>query len=181
MITEKQIQIAQSLNAAGIDTVYHSCELVEDDKGVKFPAYKKGSEQYYVGPDDTRKMFAYIRQSGAATRVREDKEGSCAKMYLMQAPCRVVVFQDHTKEDFDALTKKLLRIAFLQDVSLYSFSLNAFHLAKQESPIGDFAFDATTFYLAIDLSIKFWLFPNQCLDEDCIIFPNPVCPANANS
>lgn len=176
MITEKQIEIAQSLNDAGVSVVFHSVELIEDDKGVKFPAYKKGDEQYYVGPDDTRKMFAYIRQNGAATRAREDKEGSCSKMYLMQSPCRVVIFQDHTKEDFDALTRKLLRVGFIKDVSLVSFNANAFQLAKQESPIGDFAFDATTFYLAIDVLIKFWIFPNQCLSDECVIFPNPIKP-----
>lgn len=169
MITEKQIEIAQSLNAAGIGTVYHSVELIEDEKGVKFPAYKVGNEQYYVGPDDSKKMFAYIRQSGPATRVRED-----VKMYLMQAPCRVVVFQDHTKEDFDAITRRLLRVAFIKDVSLISFNNNSFQLAKQESPIGKFSFDATTFYLAIDVQIKFWLFSNQCLQEECTVFPNPI-------
>jgi len=174
MITEKQIEIAGVLNAVGVGTVFHSCELIEDDKGVKFPAYKIGNEQYYVGPDDTRKMFAYIRSLGAATRVREDKEGSCAKMYLMQAPCRIVVFQDHTSQDFDSLIRRLLKVTFISNVSLISFNNNAFQLGKQESPIGKFAFDATTFYLAIDVLIKFWIFPNQCEDESCPVYPNPI-------
>jgi hypothetical protein len=174
MITEKQIEIAKSLNSAGVGVVYHSAELIEDDKGVKFPAYKVGDEQYYVGPDDTKKMFGYIRQSGPATRVRETLEGSCAKMYLMQAPCRVVIFQDHTSENHDALARKFLRVAFIQGVSLISFSTNAFQLGKQESPIGKFAFDATTFYLAIDLQVKFWIFTNQCEDDECEVFPNPI-------
>jgi hypothetical protein len=170
MITEKQIEIAKALNSAGVGVVYHSVELIEDEKGVKFPAYNES----YVGPDDTKKMFGYIRQSGPATRVRETLEGSCAKMYLMQAPCRVVVFQDHTADNHDALARKLLRVAFIQGVSLISFSTNAFQLGKQESPIGKFAFDATTFYLAIDVQVKFWIFPNQCEEDECEVFPNPI-------
>lgn len=169
MITEKQIEIARSLNTAGIDTVFHSVELVEDEKGTKFPAYKVGSEQYYCGPDDRKKMFAYIRQNGAATKIRED-----GKMYLMQAPCRIVIFQDHVKDDFDSLIRQFLRIAFIKDVSLLSFTNNAFQLAKQESPIGKFSFDATTFYLAIDVQIRFWLFSSQCEDDLCITFSNPI-------
>ena len=93
MITEKQIEIANVLLATGINAVYHSVELVEDDKGVKFPAYKMGSEQYYVGPDDTKKMFAYIRTSGQVYTSRNDAEGSCSKMYTMSAPHRIVIFQ----------------------------------------------------------------------------------------
>lgn len=176
MITEKQIEIANALIATGlVNSVYHSAELVEDEKGIRFPAYKIGAEQIYIGPDDTKKMFAYIRSAGPATRAEEGREGSCSKMYRIQAPHRVVIFQDRVKENFDALISNLLSLTFLKDVTLVSYNNNSFQLGKQESPIGSFAFDATTFYLAIDILIKVWIFPNLCKDDSCIVHPNPIC------
>lgn len=175
MITEKQIEIGKALIATTlVQKVFHSAELVEDEKGGKFPAYKVGKEQFYCGPDDSKKMFAYIRKNGPAFRLTEGKEGSEDKLYRMSAPHRIVVFQDHVKDDFDALTQQLLNVAFIKDVSLVSFDNNAFHLSKQESPIGNFSFDATTFYLAIDVQIKFWLFSNQCKSDSCVVYPNPI-------
>jgi hypothetical protein len=175
MITEKQIEIANTLIQSDlIDRVFHSVELVEDDKGAKFPAYKTGDEQYYVGPDDSKKMFAYIRTLGAAAKIGEGLEGSCSKMYRMGVPVRVVVFQDGTKDDFDSLIQRLLKVSFIKDVSLIGWNNNSFLLGKQESPIGNFAFDATTFYLAIDLQIKVWLYGNQCDEDVCKVFPNPI-------
>lgn len=178
MITEKQTEIADVLLATGlIEKVYHSCELVEDEKGVKFPAYKIGNEQYYIGPDDSKKMFAYIRANGPAYTSRNLLEGSCAKMYNVSAPHRIVIFQDHCKEDFDALARQLLKVGFIKDIALTSFSNNAFQLARQESPIGNFAFDATTFYLAIDVTIKLQLRGSECDNDTCIVHPNPICHA----
>lgn len=176
MITEKQIEIANVLLATGIvQSVYHSAELVADEKGLKFPAYKIGNEQFYIGPDDTKKMFAYIRQTSAAVRIREDMLGGCYKLYRIYAPHRIVIFQDHVKEDFDLLSRKMLAASFLKDVSLVSFNNNAFELAKQESPIGQFSFDATTFYLAVDLQIKLTLTIDNCITDTCIVYPNPIC------
>lgn len=175
MITEKQIEIANVLLSKGVNCVYHSVELIADEKGVKFPAYKIGNEQYFVGPDDTKPLFAYIRQTSATVRIDEKLLGGCSKMYRISTPTRIVIFQDHVKEDFDLLTRKMLAVAFLKDVSLVSFNNNAFELAKQESPIGKFAFDATTFYLAIDVQIKLWLTVDNCNSNDCIVYPNPIC------
>jgi hypothetical protein len=176
MITEKQIEIGHALLATGlVNSVYHSVELVEDKNGVRFPAYKIGAEQFYIGPDDTMKMFAYIRSFGQAVRQEEIKDGSCSKLYKMSAPHRVVIFQDHATGNFDAMINKLLSLSFIKDISLVAYSNNAFQLGKQESPIGDFAFDATTFYLAIDVQIKFLIFSDKCDEDPCINYPNPIC------
>lgn len=178
MITEKQIEIAKALiNTGLVNSVYHSVELVEDDKGsgkAMFPAYKIGNEQFYIGPDDSKKMFAYIRLAGSSQTSKSDFIGGCTKIYSMQAPCRIVVFQDHLKDNFDTIIRKLLLVGFVKDVSLLGFTNNAFHLAKQESPLGKFAFDATTFYLAIDVQIKFLLTPDSCVQDYCSVHPNPI-------
>lgn len=176
MITERQIEIGRKLLGTGlVKSFYHSVELVEDQKGKKFPAYKTGAEQLYVGPDDRKQMFAYIRQSGQASRLEERPDGGCSKSYRMGIPHRIVVFKDREDRDFDALVQKMLSISFLKDVSLLSFHTNAFQLSKDESPIGDFSFDATTFYMAIDLQIKIWLSAKDCEDRPCIAHPNPIC------
>lgn len=175
MVTEKQIEIAQKLLSNNlVNKVFHSVELVEDDKGVKYPAYKVGNEQYYVGPDDTKQMFAYIRTNGAARVSNTTLEGSCSKMYTMNVPTRVVIFQDHNKEDFDALIRRMLVVGFLKDVDLVGYNNNSFQLGKQESQIGKFAFDSTTFYLAIDLIIKVNLRGSECESDKCIVYPNPI-------
>jgi len=174
MITEKQIEIANALLSTGlIEKVWHSVELVEDKGGVKFPAYQEN----YVGPDDTKKMFAYIRSSGPTYTGRNLLEGSGAKMYSLIAPHRIVIFKDHCSDNFDNLIRRLLRVAFIKDVTLSSFSSNSFQLAKQESPIGNFAFDATTFYLAIDVQIKLSVRQSECENDICIVHPNPICHA----
>jgi hypothetical protein len=175
MITEKQIEIANKLIATGlVNKVYHSAELVVDSAGIKYPAYKVGAEQFYVGPDDTQLMYAYIRPNGTA-QVTDQKPESCGKLYKMAAPYRIVVFKDKEAGNFDALIQRLLIASFVKDVSLVSFTNDAFKLAQQESHMGDFAFDATTFYLAIDVKIFFWLSEKQCAEDACIIHSNPIC------
>ncbi|MEO7049879.1 MAG: hypothetical protein ABI091_31535 [Ferruginibacter sp.] len=176
MITEKQIEIAKALISTGeISQVYHSVELVEDKSGIKYPACKKGAEQYYVGPDDKKKMFAYIRQNGNVQTIEEILHGGCGKMYKVKIPLRIVVFHDHEKNDFDILVKKMLSFTYTKDISLLSFKTNAFQLGKEESPLGDFAFDATTFYLAIDVNVKMLMANSTCDEDACITHSNPIC------
>lgn len=177
MITQRQIEIANVLLGTGlVNSVYHSVELLEDEKGIKYPGYKMGAEQFYVGPDDEKKMYAYIRQNGPTLKVDERLEGSCSKMYKMSSPQRVVIFQDHVKDNFDGMIKRFLAVGFLKDVTLVSFNNNLPQLLRQEAKVGDFKYDSTTFYLAIDLQVKFWISGHLCNDEDlCTVHPNPIC------
>lgn len=175
MIVEKQIEIAKMLlETKLVSNVYHSVELFENDKG-KFPVYKQGAEQFYVGPDDAKQMFAYLRQTAPAQVRIEEKLGSSEKMYWLQVPTRIVVFKDHEERDFDILTRQFLKPVFKPNISLVAFNGNAYQLAEQESPMGDFAFDATTFYLAIDVMIRIRVTSDDCEVDNCIVYPNPVC------
>ena len=177
MITEKEIEIAQSLLATGVvKSVYHSVELIEDKDGQKFPAYKKGGEQFYIGPDDMKDRYAYIRQTGPARNIKDELQGSCSGMTDILIPMRIVVFKDHEKDNHDSLVQRLLKFTFLKGVSLLSFSTNAFQLSRQESPLGDFFFDATTFYLAIDFNVKLLITAKMCDEPICKDHLNPICP-----
>jgi hypothetical protein len=175
MIVDRQIEIAKMLLEIGlVSSVFHSVELHQSDKGT-FPVYKKGTEEYYVGPDEKRQMFAYIRQTGASQTRTEEKLGSSDKMYWMQVPTRIVVFKDHEERDFDLLTRQFLKPVFKPMISLVSFTNDSNLLAEQESSMGDFSFDATTFYLAIDVLIRMRLTKDDCEVNNCIAYPNPIC------
>lgn len=176
MITEFEIDIAESLIATGlVNEVYHSVELIEDKTGAKFPAYQKGNEQFYIGPDDSLGRFAYIRQTGPAKAANIDLQGSCSGMAKLAVPLRVVVFKDNEKENHDALLQRLLAFTFMKNVNLVSFTSNSFQLGKQESPVGEFAFDATTFYVAIDVIVNIIITATMCKDDTCKLYPNPIC------
>lgn len=181
MITEEEIKIANKIIDTGlVDEVYNSVELIADKKGELYPAYTKGKEQNYIGPDDSFKLYAYTRVNGVVTRVDQRLEGSCTKNYRISVPLRVVFFQDNREDNFDALAQRLMNsFIFLPDVTLTSFDSNPFRLAKQESPMGTFTFDETTFYLAVDIQLKIWISPNDCPENTCIVHPNPICKPKA--
>lgn len=176
MIVDKQIEVAKILLSTNLlKQVYVDVELLQNDKGVKYPVYKTGNEQFYIGPDDTKDLFGYIRQTTPVNTIAEKNEGSCKKLYKLGIPSRIVVFKDHEERDFDTLISQLLKPIFSSFTSLISINRNAFQLAQQESPIGDFAFDATTFYCAIDVMLSTWISDTICEVNNCLIYQNPVC------
>lgn len=176
MIVDIQKDIADALIKTGlIKKVYHSVQLIEDKKGVKFPAYKVGDEQFDLVPDDSKDRLCYIRQTGKLVTDQVSLEGSCSSLYKMKVPLRIVVFKDHEKDDFESITLKLLTATFLKNINLASVSNNAYELGRQECPVSDFNFDATTFYIAIDVIAKFSINSNMCEIPACIVHPNPFC------
>lgn len=177
MTTDKQIEIARALVATGlINKAFHSVELLPDAEGTgSFPAYKVGKEQYYVGPADNKGRFAYIRESGLTVRAEFDNTGSANKGYRVTTPCKVVIFSDHETADFEKLKTKLMNaFIFLPDVDFTSVSADAFVNGKNESPIGDYAFDATTFYIVVNIVIKGRLHRSNCPSEICVNHTNPI-------
>jgi len=176
MIIEKQIEIAKALVATGlIHKVWHSVELIEDKNGIKFPAYSINGEQFYIGPKDTLHRFAYIRQMGVLKNNGNELVGGCSEFSTLSVPLRIVIFKDREKENHNALLQRLIKFTFIKGIKLRSISTNAFQLAKQESPIGDFAFDATTFYASIDVIAKIIISEKMCSEDICITHLNPIC------
>jgi hypothetical protein len=176
LIQEFQIEIAKKIIDTGlVDAVFHSVGLYENESGQMFPVYAMGAEQIYIGPDDTKGRFAYIRQTGPAKSIETIKDGSCSKTYKMAYPLRIVIFKDNEDLSFYWLQKKLLSFAFMPNINLQSITNDAFKLGKQESPIGSFNFDATTFYIAIDVIATIIINEEVCEEENCIVHPNPIC------
>lgn len=138
-----------------------------------FPVYKKGAEFVYTGIDDTRGLFAYIRENGDISS-QPLKIQSCQKAYQVTAPLRVVFFHDSDKRDFGILTQQLSSFTFLQFVNLVRIITDKNRLIIEESPIFRERFDAKTFYVAFDITVKFDLMPSDCEVDNCKPIINPI-------
>lgn len=176
MTIKLQQEIAQAILATGlVPTVYHSCELVRNlENGRTFPAFKQGADYVYVGMDDTKGMYAYIRSNGDAPSVPL-KLTSCARQYEISTPLRVVFYNDRDDRDQHYLQTKLATFTFLTNVTLQRIIVDKFRLAKEENTINDPKFDGKVFYLAFDIIVKTVLLPDDCAADACETFPNPIC------
>lgn len=176
MIVEQQIEIANTILAAGVGVlkVYHSCEFVRDDKrGIVGPAYRLGDEFKYVGLGDMEGFYGYIRYNGDVIATPE-RVGSCAGYTSLVTPLRVVLFNDNEKRDHALLQLQLTRLAFQRNVSLTRIVLDKFSLVKQESDQIRASFGASTFYLAYDLLVNTVVLPSNCEQDLCRKFDNPI-------
>lgn len=177
MTTLKQVEIAQLIADTGlVKKVFHSCQLIRNEvDGIMYPAYKRGNEYIYTGIDDTKELFAYIRENGDVVAVPM-KLGGCFKAYELTAPLRVVYFHDSEERDFDDLTRKLTAFTFTPNVKLIKITLDKFRLVREESPIFRQHFDGKTFYIAVDIYVNFVYAKDDCETENCNSLPNPILP-----
>lgn len=176
MTTDIQIGIAQNIIASGIvNKVYHSCQLLRDEQYQQFfPVYRKGAEQPYIGIDDTKGLFAYIRANGDMS-AEVSRVASCSNAYDMKAPLRVVFFSDNERRDFGLLVTRLSAFAFAAGVRLNRVITDMNKLLKDEQPNFAHQFDGQTFYVALDITVTFVLSPNLCEQTDCKAYVNPLC------
>lgn len=181
MTTEKQIEIAKSILESGLVTkVFHSCIMLRNDPADIYPVYQRGKEFVFTGLDDTKGLFAYIRENGDITSV-PFKLDSCSLSYEVTAPLRVVFFNDNETRDHAWLLEKLAKFSFFTRVRLQKIITDKFRLVKEESPLFRSKFDGKTFYVAFDVFLTFILLQNSCEPSACITHPNPItpCPAAA--
>jgi hypothetical protein len=183
MTTDLQIEMAKQILASGLVTnVYHNSQLIRDQADSQlYPAYQVGEEFLYVGVDDTKGLFCYIRTNGDLAGLPL-KVASCARSYDMNAPLRVVFFNDHEERNHEQLITQLSKLTFLTGVTLQRIITDKYRLAKEESPLGRIKLDGNTFYVAFDVLAHFVLLPSTCEPTPCIVHPNPItqCPAVAN-
>lgn len=180
MTTEQQIEIANKILATGLVTkVFHSCQMLRtEDNQQLYPAYPKGNEYTYAGIDDTKGLFAYIRVNGDMAGVPL-KVTSCGRAYDMDAPMRVVFFNDNEDRNQEELLASLATFTFLKGITLVRVVTDKFRLVKEESPLFRSHFDGKTFYVAFDVLVSFILLPSDCAKDQCKVHPNPIttCPA----
>lgn len=175
MTTRQQIQVAERIIATGLcEQVYINCELFQRD-GKTMPVYKEGNDFMYIGPTDTRFMFAYIRPVGTSKRVAVDQLSSCSKNHKLSVLHRAVFFRDHEERNFELLQKKLLAFTFDKNVDLIG-TINSFQaLSKLECSLGDFSFGPTTFYYAVDFNVSVSITRSDCDIDYCETIKNPIC------
>lgn len=178
MTTQQQIQIADKIIATGlVAKVFHSAVMLVDDQNGQrlYPAFKQGADFHYLGPDDTRGLFAYIRINGEISSV-PFKVDSCGRNYEVTTPLRVVFFNDHEDRDHAWLLTKLASFSFLSGVTLQRIIEDKFRLMREESDLYRARFDGKTFYVAFDVLLKVLLLASQCEDiAPCESFANPIC------
>lgn len=175
MTTDLQIQIANRILESGVvQMVFHSVQLLRNEKNqVKYPAYPKGGEFTYAGIDDTHGLFAYIRINGDMLG-NPFKLTSCSGSHAIEAPLRVVFFNDNEDRNQEELLSIVSNFLFLQHVKLVRIITDKFRLVADESPMFRENFDGKTFYVAFDIMVKFIIKPNDCEPEKCIIHQNPL-------
>lgn len=178
MTTKQQIDIADRIIATGlVNKVYHSAILLRDDQNNQrlYPAYQRGADFVYVGPDDTQGMFAYIRINGEISSV-PFKIQSCSGSSQMTVPLRIVFFNDNETRDHAWLMLKLAAFTFMGNITLQRVIEDKFRLVKEESDLYRSRFDGKTFYVAFDVFLKVLLLSSQCEDsQPCESSTNPIC------
>lgn len=174
-LLDKQIEIANYLLKQGlVNRFAHSVEILTEEQS-KYPVFRRGAEFVYIGVDDTGSRFGYSRLNGNPSMTDDFSTGSCSKGYTVNAPFRVVIFNDYEKLERSYLISKFLGLGFIHNVTINGYSDNAPALAAEESPIIDLAYDGKIFYLAIDITIKAFVIKDDCEKDSCKEYPNPIC------
>ena len=153
------------------DNVYHSAELIYNDKNQKTPAVPVSDEWVDLSPTD-QKETVYIRRNGDDSMVYQQGIGSCAKAYKMRTPLRIVYFQDHTNLHYGIISK-MMQAVLIQHTTLTRVIRDKWKLAKEESS-GEYAMGATTAYFAIDIDMLWDLLPDDCENDFCVEVDNPL-------
>lgn len=171
--SEVIVSIANSI-ILRFDEVFHSVELFTNDAGEKLPVLSSNYDTD-LAPTDQREII-YIRRNGEDEVIDELKLSGCGKSYRMRSSIRIVFFKDHADQHGKILTQ-LMQSVLITGTKLQKVIQDKFKLLKDESS-GEYKFDATTAYFAIDIYALWLLIPDTCEQDFCIELENPLkkCP-----
>lgn len=173
MFVDKQIEIAKKLVDAGLLTkVYHSVFFVENETG-KYASYRSGDEFYYVGADDRKGRYGYLREAGPTLVHRHELVSGTSKSYYLDATFRLVVFNDFEKEDRNEIIRRLIKFSFGHGIFLKAIHTDPFEVAKTETIKMDYNFGGNTLFISIEFVIRQLVNEGDC-EGECIIYPNPI-------
>lgn len=153
------------------DEVYHSAEIITNDKGIRQPAISLNDEWISLAPTDQKETI-YIRRNGDDEVVEDLKLSSCSKSYKMRTALRIVFFRDHAKNHGQILSN-LMQSVLIGFTKLKSITRDKWKLKKEESS-GDYNFGATTAYFAIDIYAIWHLQADTCGEDFCEDIINPL-------
>lgn len=152
------------------EEVYHSVEIFTNDKDEKLPVVSSDYD-IVLAPTDQRETI-YIRRNGDDEVVDDLKLTSCGKAYKMRSSLRIVFFKDHAKQH-NKILSQLMQSVLINGTKLKGVIRDKFKLQKDEST-GDYKFDESTAYFAIDIYALWHLIPDTCDDDFCIELENPL-------
>lgn len=172
--SESILNLSNSL-LQNFDEVFHSVEIIQNEKGERIPGYPVNDEYADVVFSDTKETV-YIRRNGDDEVMEELKLSSCSKSYKMRTPLRIVYSKDYA-EDHTTILFKLMQSVLIGGTKLKGIVRDKFKLAKDEST-GKLRLGATSAYFAIDVYVFWNLLPDSCEHDICITLENPLkCPA----
>lgn len=177
--SETILNLANSL-LSQFDEVFHSVEILQNEKGEKLPTFPVNDEYIDVVFSDTKETV-YIRRNGDDEVFEDLRIGSCVKSYKMRTPLRIVYSKDYA-EDHTTILFKLMQSVLTGGTKLKGIVRDKFKLAKDEST-GKLRLGASSAYFAIDVYVFWNLLPDSCEQDICIELQNPlkkeICPAVA--
>jgi hypothetical protein len=175
--SESILNLSSSL-LQNFEEVFHSVEILQNEKGEKLPAYPLEDEFIDVVFSDTKETV-YIRRNGDDEVQEELRIGSCSKSYKMRTPVRIVYSKDFAK-DHTNIIFKLMQSALIGGTKLKGVVRDKWKLQKEESS-AKLRLGATSAYFAVDLYVFWQLLPDSCEQDICLTLENPLkkCPAVA--
>jgi hypothetical protein len=162
------------------DEVYHSAEIILNDKGERMPAIPVQDEYIDLVFSDQKETI-YIRRNGDDEVMEELKISSCAKAYKMRTPLRIVYSKDHAPNHTDIIFK-LMQSVLVSGTKLKGIVRDKWKLQKDEST-AKLNLGATSAFFAIDIYAIWQLIEDNCEQDGCVDIENPLkkelCPAVA--
>ncbi len=158
-----------------VSKVYHDV-FIRQEGAQRMPVYRSGNEFGYIGIDDSKSLYCYVRQIGDATNAKTELVGSSQKLFNIKAPFRFVFFNAYESRSFDDLNQAILNISFANNVDLIRFITDSDQLQNLEGTIRGFQLSAKSYYVGLDLSILLKLTEDNCgIEISCNGLSNPIC------
>ena len=171
-----QLEIAQRLVAnTPIETVFIGASIVKKD-GKAMPTYPTGSGFEYIGLDDTKSLFAYIRNIGE-WRFEMVKPKGCGYLYNIAIPLRLVVIGLNKGLEFDNLilkvfdllnSKTLIQRAIVEPDQLFAIEQAGVDADKV-------FFTQYDNYFAIDFQMFATVSSTACVELNCNLENYKIC------
>lgn len=173
MFYEYQKKIAEKLlKNTVLETVFVNAQLLERDKDI-FPAYRENNEFVYLGVDDTKGLFAYVRQTDNVRLETVYTEG-CNYLYRANTPFRIVFCGLHTHFNSEQVCLFAIMSLGSLPIVLNQIILDSKKLFDLENKLKkDIVFSENMLYAAIDvvLSTPFSLLDCQA-ELECLVSKN---------
>lgn len=160
---------------SGLVTKVYQDVIILENGGNRYPAYRVGDDYEYIGVDDTKLLFCYVRQIGNVEKIKTEFTSSAQKTFISKVGYRFVFLNDWEKRNFDSLYSKILQITNFKNIDFRKLITDRNQLLKDESKPKAFVFGGFSFYCGLDIDLTFRMLVDECeTPVDCDNMPNPL-------